>query len=177
MPGTTTKIKPANIKDYRLVIGGQSKQNWRPGVISFVDESRLPIGAVVQAKNMMQTQDGVWSTRWGSRNYGASYTGPVTGFCDFIAYNSNGTTTQYYMIIDNGALKYAKDGGAWTTITGHTFTTTTWSVMIQYGNKVLICNGVDPFSYVDITTFTWVGFTGLSTPGTVTPALGAGLSS
>src|ERR1019366_9077776 len=54
---------------------------------------------------------------------------------------------------------------------------TAWSVMIQYGNKVLICNGVDPFSYVDITTFTWVGFTGLSTPGTVTPALGAGLSS
>ena len=141
-----------------------------------MDESRLPLGAVVQAKNMMQTQDGVWSTRWGSRNYGASYTGPVTGFLDFIGYNSDGTTTNYYMIIDNGALKYAKDGGAWTTVTGHTFTTTKWSTMIQYGNQVLICNGVDPFSYVTIPTFTWTGFTGISTPGTVTSALGAGLT-
>jgi hypothetical protein len=124
----------------------------------------------------MQTQDGVWSTRWGTKNYGASYTGPVTGFCDFIGYNSDGSTTNYYMIIDNGALKYAKDGGAWTTITGHTFTTTKWSTMIQYGNQVLICNGVDAFSYVTIPTFTWHGFTGISTPGTVTGSLGAGLS-
>jgi hypothetical protein len=177
MPGNTTKVKAVPIKDYELVIGGQqNKINWRAGVMTFVDESRLPFGAVVDAKNCMQTQDGVWSTRWGSRNYGASYTGPVTGFVDFIAYNADGSTTQYYMIIDNGALKYAKDGGAWTTITGHTFTTTKWTTMMQYGNKVLICNGYDPFSYVDITTFTWTGFTGLSTPGTVTGGLGAGLS-
>ena len=177
MPGKSTKIKPANIKQYSLVIGGaENKNTWRPGVMTFVDESRLPIGAVVQAKNMMQTQDGVWATRWGSRNYGASYTGPVTGFTDFIAYNADGTTTQYYMIIDNGALKYAKDGGAWTTITGYTFNKVNWSTMIQYGKRVLICNGIDPFSYVDIPTFTWTGFTGLSTPGTVTGALGAGLS-
>src|ERR1035438_4656958 len=145
----TTKIKPASIKPYELVIGGQQNKNsWRPGVMSFVDESRLPFGAVVQAKNCMQTQDGVWSTRWGSRNYGAVFTGPVTGFTDFIAYNSDGSTTNYIMIIDNGALKYSSNGGAWTTITGHTFNTTVWTNMIQYGNDVLICNGVDPFSYV-----------------------------
>lgn len=176
MPGVTTRIKPSSIKDYNVVIGGQNKINWRPGVLSFVDESRLPLGAVVQAKNCMQTQDGVWSTRWGSRNYGTSYTGPVTGFCDFIAYNPDGTTTNYYMIMDNGTLKYAKDGGSWTTITGYTFATSTWSTMIQYGNKVLICNGSDPFSYVDITTFTWVGFTGLSTPTTPTIGYGSALT-
>lgn len=177
MPGKSTKVPQAKIKDYELVIGGQqNKTNWRAGVMSFVDESRLPFGAVVQAKNCMQTQDGVWSTRWGSKNYGATYTGPVTGFCDFIAYNSNGTTTNYIMIIDNGALKYSKDGGAWTTITGYTFNTTVWTNMMQYENKVLICNGIDAFSYVNIPTFTWVGFTGISTPGTVTGALGAGLT-
>lgn len=176
MPGTTTRIKQSTIKDYNVVIGGQNKINWRPGVISFVDESRLPIGAVVQAKNLMQTQDGVWSTRWGSKNYGSSYSGPVTGFCDFIAYNSDGTTTQYYMIIDNGTLKYAKDGGTWSTVTGYTFNTTKWSVMLQYGNKVLICNGVDPFSYVDIPTLTWSGFTGLSTPSTPTIGYGSSLT-
>jgi len=177
MPSITSKVPVSKVNPYNLVIGGQSKNSFRPGVITFVDESRLPAGAVVQAKNMLQTQDGVWSTRWGSRNYGASYTGPVTGFCDFLAYNASGTTTQYYMIIDNGTLKYSKDDGSWTTVTGHTFNTTVWSTMIQYGNKVLICNGIDPFSYVDITTFTWTGFTGLATPGTVSFARGAGLSS
>lgn len=176
MPSTTTRIKASSVKTYNQVIGGQSKTNWRPGVITFVDESRLPVGAVTQAKNLLQTQDGVWATRWGTKNYGASYNGPVTGFGDFLVYNSDGTTTQYYMIVDNGTLRYAHDGGAWNTITGHTFSTKAWTNMLQYGNKLLLCNGIDAFSYVDLTTFTWVGFTGLSTPGTVTPALGAGLS-
>lgn len=176
MPGTTSKIKASTIKNYNLVIGGQSKQNWRPGVITFVDESRLPVGAVVQAKNMIQTQDGVWSTRWGTRNYGASYNGPITGFGDFLSYNADGSTTQYYCIIDNGTFRYAHDGGSWNTVTGHTFSKTAWTNMLQYGNKLLLCNGVDNFSYIDIPTFTYVGFTGLSTPGTVTASLGAGLS-
>ena len=176
MPGKTSKIKPSKIKQYELVVGGQNNPNiWRPGVISLVDESRLPPGAVVLAQNCMQTQDGVWSTRWGSQNYGASWTGPVTGFAEFTTF-SGSTQTYYYMIIDNGVLKYAKDGGAWTTITGYTFNTTVWSTMIQYENKLLICNGIDPFSYVDLTSFTWYGFTGLSTPGTVTPTLGSSLS-
>lgn len=179
MPSKTTKLKPQKIQPYHEVIGGQNNPNsFRYGVISFVDESRLPLGAVVQAKNCIQTQDGVWSTRWGSSNYGASYTGPVTGFVDCLTYNGDGTTTQYYMIIDNGTIKYARDGGAWTSVTGHTVTTTTWSTMIQYENKVLLCNGVDNFGYVDLTTspFSWVGFNGLSTPGTVTATLGSSLS-
>lgn len=174
----TTRVKQSPIKNYELVIGGQqNKINWRAGVMSFVDESRLPFGAVVEAKNCMQTQDGVWSTRWGSKNYGATFTGPVTGFCDFIAYNSNGTTTNYVMIIDNGTLKYSSNGGAWITITGYTFNTSVWTIMMQYDNDILICNGVDSFSYVNIPTFTWIGFTGLSTPATPTFTLGSGLSS
>lgn len=181
MPGASSKIASMKVKDYDLVIGGQgNKIDWRPAVIDIVDESRLPFGAVAQARNCMQTQDGVWSNRWGSQNYGHEFTGPVTGFADFITYGTGGTplsnTTQYIMIIDNGALKYSKDGGAWTTITGHTVNTTVWTNMIQYGNNVLICNGIDKFSYVDLANMTWYGFTGLSTPGTITPTLGSGLT-
>lgn len=128
---------------------------------------------------MMQSQDGVWTTRWGTKNYGATYTGPVTGFVEFLVYNADGTTTQYYMIVDNGSLKYAKDAGAWTSVSGgHTVDKTNWTNMIQYENKVLVCNGVDVFGYVDLTTspFSWVAFSGLTTPGTITTALGAALS-
>jgi len=175
MPQKTTKIKASSVKDYRVIIGS-GQNTWKPGVISLVDESRLPLGAVVKAQNLMQTQDGVWSTRWGSNNYGATFTGPVTAFSDFLVYNGDGTTTQYYAVIDNGAFKYAKDGGAWTTVTGYSFNTTVWTNLLQYENKLLISNGIDAFSYVDLTTMTWVGFTTISAPATPTFSLGAGLS-
>jgi hypothetical protein len=125
MPSKTTKVKAGNIKSYEQIIGGQGNQsNWRPGVISFVNEDRLPLGAVVQAKNLMMSQDGVWATRWGSNNYGAAYTGPVTGVVDCATFSTTtGKATTYIMIVDNGILKYSKDGGPWTTVTNSTTTT------------------------------------------------------
>lgn len=170
MPSKTTKIKPGKVTVYNQVVG-QGKYSWKPGVISLVAEDRLPIGAVTQAQNMMQTQDGVWGTRWGTRNYGAIYTGPITGFCSF-TYNG----TNYYGIIDNGAFKYAKDMGAWTTVSGHTWSTTVWTNMVQYDNKILIANGVDSFSYIDLTSFTFVGYTHVAAPGTITTTLGSSLA-
>lgn len=127
---------------------------------------------------MMQTQDGVWATRWGTANYGTAYTGPVTGFSDYVQDNGDGTTTQGLMIVDNGTIKYGTNGGAWTSVTGHTVDTTNWTNMLQYQNKILVCNGVDDFGYVDMTTtpFSWVSFTSLSAPGTVTAALSSGLT-
>jgi len=124
MPSKTTKIKQSNIKRYEQVIGGQGNPiSWRPGVISFVNEDRLPLGSVVQAKNMMMSQDGVWTTRWGSKNYGAAYTGPVTGGTDCTTFNTTtGAAVNYLMIVDNGILKYSKDGGSWTTVTNSTTT-------------------------------------------------------
>lgn len=170
MPSRTSKIKSSKVTPYNQVIG-QGKYSWKQGVISLVAEDRLPIGAVVQAQNMMQTQDGVWGTRWGSRNYGQTYTGPVTGFKEF-TYNG----TNYYAAIDNGAFKYAKDGGAWTTVTGYTWNTTVWTNMIQYDNKILIANGIDPFAYIDLTSFTFVSYTHVAAPGAITPAPGSSLA-
>jgi len=120
MPSKTTRVKSGNVKRYEQVIGGQGNQsNWRPGVISYVQEDRLPLGAVVTAKNLIMTQDGVWATRWGSNNYGKSFTGPVTGAVDCATFNSStGKSTTYVMIVDNGTIKYSKDAGNWTTATG-----------------------------------------------------------
>jgi hypothetical protein len=164
------KIKLSQPKGYNQVIGSGTF-TWKPGCISLVAEDRLPIGAVVSAQNMMQTQDGVWGTRWGSRNYGTAYTGPVTGAVEF-SYNG----TNYYGIIDNGVFKYAKDGGTWTTISGFTWNTSIWTNMLQYDNKILIANGVDAFSYIDLTTFTWVGYTHVAAPGAITTTLSSSLA-
>ena len=169
------KIGGKSQKPFMSVIG-QAPNIWKIGYISLVAADRLPLGAVTVATNMMQRQDGVWGTRWGTQNYGPAYTGPVTGLTDFVIYNGNSAPTTGIMIIDNGVIKYTTNLTSWTTITGHTFNTSNWTNMIQFEDKVLICNGVDPFSYVDLTNFTWVGFTGLSTPATPTLTLGSGLS-
>lgn len=171
MPSKTTPIKASTIKTYNQIVGGDGKFSWKPGVISLVAEDRLPIGAATLAVNMMQTQDGVWSTRWGSKNYGALWDGPVTGFQEF-SYGG----TNYYAIIDNGAFKYASDGGAWTTVSGNTWDTSAWTNMVQYENKLLLCNGVDSFSYIDLATFTYVGFNHIDAPSGVTLTISSGLS-
>ncbi len=163
------KLKLTPPRPYQDVIGGP-ENSWRPGVISLVDATRIPKGAVVQAKNCMQTQDGVWSTRWGSRNYGAAFTGPVTGTIEYTT-TSGGVTTNSVMIMDNGKLKGSHDGGAWSTLSSHTFSTTNPTRFVMFENKVLIANGVDPFSYYDLTTATLVQFTGLSTPAAPTFSL------
>lgn len=170
MPGKTTPIKASSVKAYSQIVG-QGKTSWKPGVISLVAEDRLPIGAVTQAQNMMQTQDGVWGTRWGSANYGAEYTGPVTGFQEFSYGGVN-----YYGIIDNGAFKYAQDGGEWTEVTGYTWDITAWSNMVQYENKLLIANGIDPLSYIDLASFTFIGFVHVDAPSNLVLTPSGGLS-
>lgn len=169
MPSKTTKIKASAIKAYQAVIGGPQAP-WKIGVISLVAADRIPAGAVVQARNMMQTQDGVWQTRWGSQNYGEAFTGPVTGFQDFITIDE-GVQTQWYMMVDNGTMKYAKDGGSWTSVADHTVDMTNWTNMLMYENKLLVCNGVDAFGYVDLTTMDWVSFVSVSAPQTLANSL------
>lgn len=164
------KLKLTPPKPYQDVIGGQGGDSWRPGVVSLVDPTRIPKGAVVQAKNCMQTQDGVWSTRWGSRDYGEAFTGPVTGSIEYTT-TSGGVTTNSVMIMDNGILKGSADGGAWATLSNHTFSTTNPTRFVMFENKVLIANGVDAFSYYDLKTATLIQFTGLSTPAAPTFAL------
>lgn len=163
------KLKLTPPKPYQVVIG-QGEFSWRPGVISLVESTRQPIGAVTQAKNCMQTQDGVWSSRWGSQNYGEPLTGPITGA---IAYSAiiAGDVVRGVMVMDAGKLKSSQDGGSWSTLSSHTFDATVPTRMLQFENKILICNGSDPFSYYDLPTTSLVQFTGLSTPGTVSGSL------
>ncbi len=172
--GNAAKIKGTQPKGFMTVIG-QPPNIWKNGYISLVSPDRLPLGAVAVANNIMQRQDGVWGTRWGSANFGPSYTGPITGFTDFTTYSGT-TPTNGIMIIDNGVLKYSTNMTSWTTVIGHTYTTTKWSTMLQFENKVIIVNGVDAMSYIDLTTFTYYGFTGISTPATPTATVGSGIT-
>jgi hypothetical protein len=143
------------------------------GTNTLVDEGRVPQNAVNQSTNMMLDQDGVWRVRYGSQPYGKALTGPIDGIGRATVYNADGTATNYLFAIDNGAIKYCKDGGAWATIAGNTWTTGNNANMVQVNSRLYICNGKDNLAYVDLTTMattpTIVKYTALSTPGAPTP--------
>lgn len=141
--------------------------------MTLYDDTRLPLDAVRAAQNMYLDQDGVWTTRPPSSPYGAAFTGPVDGGGSFTTYNSDGTSTTYYWIIDNGAFKIAQDGGAYTTKAGVTWTVGTPVIGKQVSgiksdgtraNILLLAQAGTAMAYYDIVAAALGSYTALSAP-------------
>lgn len=153
------------------------------GINTLLDEGRLPPNAAREVTNMMQTQDGVWTKRWGTKDYGKALTGPIDGIGTATKLSTNGTFTQYLLAMDNGTLKQSADGGSWSNISGAAFTPGHHMSMLQIHNRVYLANGVDHLAFYDIAAGTISVFAGLSVPGAPTVAIqtptgsSAGLSS
>lgn len=157
------KFSGKNTKPLDLIINAFKK-----GTITLLDSGRIPQDGVAQSQNMMLDQDGVWRPRYGSAPYGKALTGPLDGIGTGTVYNSDGTTTNYLLVLDNGSLKYSQDGGAWTTVSGHTWTAGNPAQFLQVQGRVYITNGKDNLAYLDLSNLAIVTYTALSTPGTVT---------
>lgn len=157
------KLSGKNVKPLELIINAFKK-----GTITLLQVGRIPQDGVAISTNMMLDQDGVWRTRYGSASYGAALTGPIDGIGTATLYNSDGTTTNYLLALDNGSLKYSKDGGAWTTASGNTWTANHPAQFLQVQSRVYIVNGKDNLAYLDLSTLTITTYVALSTPGTVT---------
>jgi len=41
------------------------------GINSLINEAKMPSKFAVQSNNLIQVQNGVWKTRWGTQVYGA----------------------------------------------------------------------------------------------------------
>lgn len=143
------------------------------GTNTLVDEGRVPQNAVNQSVNMMLDQDGVWRVRPGSQPYGQPLTGPIDGIGRASIYNPDGSATNYLLSMDNGSLKFCKDGGAWSTVSGNTWTTNYNANICQVNSRAYVCNSKDNLAYLDLATMTTtptiIKYTALSTPGTITP--------
>lgn len=155
------------------------------GVMTLFDDTRLPIEGVSEAQNMILDQDGVWTTRPGTSDYGQTLNGPIDGGGTFTTYNSDNTASTYVWVIDNGAFKISQDGGAWSTKTGVTFQTG-WFVEGKQvsalkadgtrANILLLTNGYNNMAYYDIAAGTLGSYSSLSAPTGLT-ATRTGLSS
>lgn len=161
----TPTLKGNDGKPFTITIN-----QFRGGTKTLLDESRTPKDSVTVSTNMMLDQDGVWVPRPGSAPYGQTLTGPVDGMGRAIKYNSDGSITSLLLVIDNGSLKTSQDGGAWTTVSGKTWTTGKPAQLTQINSRVYITNGVDRLAYYDVNLGTIVTYTALSTPAA--PTLG-----
>jgi len=123
-----------------------------------VDDARVGINQAVQATNLMQSQDGVWTTRYGRDYYGTDLTTNIDGAAEYVT--SAGTTE--LIVVTDGVVKKSTNGGAWTTVTGATFTAGIQCYFMQIAGYLYIFNGTDSLARYDGTVLTT--YTSLSAP-------------
>ena len=125
------------------------------GSSSLVAEARLDPKFAVQSSNLMQVQDGLWKTRWGTGYYGEAHASTIDGASEFV--KSDGTTE--LITISNGKAYKSTDGGSLTEITGATFTAGLQCYFMQIAGYLYIANGTDALARYNgsvLTTYTQI---------------------
>ncbi len=114
------------------------------GTVTLIDEARLSASMASQTVNMIQTQDGLWSTRWGRQYYGTAISGEtsIDGISEYLTSAGGkeliavgGTTGKIY--------RSQNDGVTWAALTGATMTAGKRPTFQQVNYLMLISNGTD----------------------------------
>jgi hypothetical protein len=159
-----------------------SVDDFSGGYNNLIDEARLPSKFAVESNNMMQVQDSIWKTRWGTGYYGADYSVSPDGASEYV--KTDGTTE--LIVIAGGKAYSSTDGGSITEITGASFTAGVKCAFLQisgwdntsktYKYYLYIANGTDPLTRYNGTTLET--YTEISAPTSLTASLVAsGLTS
>jgi len=140
-------------------------QNFRKGVITLINESRLPKNALKEAINLYLAEDGQPKIRPGTDWYGAvTPNGAAIDGYDY--FDANGTI---HLVIVAGGNVYRSlnNGSTWNLCSGGTTTSGVWTNMNQNGSFLYLTNGTDNILRYDGTT-TLQSYTSLSTPSAPT---------
>ena len=147
-------------------------KDFKGGTNLLLDEARLSINEAKTSLNLIQVQDGLWKTRWGSAYYGADLGATCDGAKEFV--KSDGTTE--LVAIAGGKAYKSSNAGAWSEITGATFTAGTQCYFMQIAGFLYIANGTDNLARYNGTSLTT--YTQLAAPASLTASLVAsGLAS
>lgn len=151
------------------------------GSNNLIDEAHMPSKFAVESNNMIQVQNGLWKTRWGTQAYGSDLNYNPDGAQEYV--KSDGTTE--LIVIANGTAYKSTNGGSWSAISGASFTAGTQCYFMQLGgydssnafhNYLYIANGTDPLTRYDGSTLTT--YSSLAAPASLTASLVAsGLTS
>lgn len=140
--------------------------NWKHGVISLIDKSRLPLDALETADNIFLYEDGQPGPRPGTNWFGSAL--PNAAQIDGVDYFDDAGAI--HLVVAGGGVVYRSlnDGVTWDVCSGASPTAGTRMNMNQNGNFLYLTNGVDNMLRYDGTT-TLQTYTALTTP--VAPTL------
>lgn len=142
------------------------------GSSSLVSEARMNKKFAPTSTNLMQVEDGLWKTRWGTAYYGAAHASTIDGAAEFV--KSDATTE--LITISNGKAYKSTDGGALTEISGATFTAGTQCYFMQIAGYLYIANGTDSLARYNGTSLST--YTEIAAPANLSASLVAsGLTS
>lgn len=147
-------------------------KDFKGGSNLLLDEARLAPNEARSILNLIQCQDGLWKTRWGTAYYGADIGDTIDGATEYV--KSDGTTE---VIAIAGTKAYSStDGGSWTEISGATFTADKQCYFMQIAGYLYIANGTDVLCRYNGTVLST--YTSLNPPASLTASLVAsGLAS
>jgi hypothetical protein len=158
-----------------------SNSNWLKGTVTAYDSGRTPVDGLTSASNVILDQDGTVRPRPSLRLYGPQPIGTVLGeIFEFKA--QSGLVSTMWMIslqnvagVTNAYIAKGEDT-TWTLCSGKTYSNTGLGHFVQIQDKVIIMNGVDSLSYLNISTSTIVAYTALTTPAAPTLTTNTGLT-
>lgn len=161
-----------------------SINDWRGGKISTSDDGRVDNDGLTASQNVILEQDGVIRPWQSMVAYGPQPAGTVLGELGEFKVVEGNTNTKWLITVQNVSgtanVYIRKDQDAWIQCTGKDYNLTADCHFAQIDNKVLVTNGVDNLSYLDIdpdsgTYQTVIPFVAVDTPST-TSATPTGLT-
>lgn len=150
----------------------ESHKDWLKGTVTAFDDGRTPADGLRASGNVWLQQDGTVRPRPSLIKYGTVFPGTLLG--ELFEFTKTQTlSTQNWLIgmfnVSGTARPYiSKDGGAWAATTGKTYDITALAHFVEIDEKVMIMNGSDNLSFLDVTTVpasnTITSFTQLNPP-------------
>ncbi len=141
------------------------------GTNKLVNEARIQLNEALTSKNLIQKGDGQWGVRWGTSYYGADIGDTIDGAAEYV--KSDGTTET--IAIAGGVAYKSTDGGAWSSISGATFTSDLQCYFMQISGFLYIANGTDNLARYNGTVLTT--YNALSAPTGLAGTKGSSLAS
>lgn len=165
MPLPATKIAQPKIVR-------QSYKDWLKGVVTAFDDGRTPSDGLRASGNVILDQDGTIRPRPSLVRYGSTLPGTLLGeIFEFTKDLTAGTQNWLIAMINvSGTTRpyISKDGGTWTATIGKTYDNAALGHFVEIDQKVIIMNGSDNLSFLDVTTVgttnTITAFTSLNPP-------------
>lgn len=142
--------------------------SFRRGVITLIDQSKIPKDALVEADNIFLYEDGNAGPRPGVDWYGVAAPNgePIQG-ADY--YQASDGTSHIVMVAGGVVYRSTDDAATWSVCTGATLDTSAKVNMHQDGGYLYLTNGVDEITRYDGST-TLVTYTALTTPSAASAA-------